>query len=65
MYIHCIYMSLSPFFFITFELDMIKTQIGFQLKAEMLFDNIWGMSPLLKQEFHLSDYKVLEKILFC
>ena len=28
------------FFFITFELDMIKTQIGFHSKAEMLVDNI-------------------------
>ena len=50
----CIYIYMQPdlFVVITFDLDMIKTQIGFHSKAEMLVDNIWGMgAPYLSRKF--------------
>ena len=47
-----IYMQPDLFWVITFDVDMINTQIGFYLKAEMLVDKISGMgSPCLSRKF--------------
>ena len=46
-----IYMQPNLFWVITFDLDMINTQIGFHSKAEMLVHNIWGVGLILSKIF--------------
>ena len=61
----CIHMWRDLFWVIAFNVDVIKTHIGFYSKAEMLVDNIWGMGSLcLSRKFAWVIINFCKKI-FC